>query len=131
MTLTAHLLLMQRLRICGTLPLLAVCALTGWTGQTCQTSILIFGLGVEQNNISNEGKALQFYCIEYFKNYVLGLPTQRGTMNSDVLQNNKSELITHKLTFMLVGMTTTIVTTIKLHRQEGHFVIYCNTTFIM
>jgi hypothetical protein len=21
---------------------------------------------------------LQFYCIEYFKNYVLGLPTQKG-----------------------------------------------------
>jgi hypothetical protein len=36
------------------------------------------GLGVKQYNSFNKGKALQFYCIEYFKNYVLGLPTQKG-----------------------------------------------------
>jgi len=52
----------------------------GWTGRTCQACILILGLGVKQYNYWNKGKALQFYCIEYFKNYVLGLPTQKGTV---------------------------------------------------
>jgi len=52
-------------------------------------------------------------------------------MNYNVLQNNKFELIAHKLTFKLVRTTATIITTIKkLQRQECHFITYCNMTLI-
>lgn len=40
-------------------------------------------------------------------------------MNYNVLQNNKFELIPHKLTFKLVGTTATIITTIKGYKGRN------------
>jgi hypothetical protein len=82
----------------------------------------MLGLGINQYNFLNKGKALQFYCIEYFKNCLGASNSKRdcGIMNYNVLQSNKFELIAHKLTFKLVGTTTaTVITTIKKATKAG------------